>query len=189
MRHLIIAAHPRAKSFNHSVVESYTAALAQRGHQVACRDLYAMGFNPILSARDMIAIGRGKPARDIHTELGALRAADAITLISPLWWSGFPAMLKGYVDRVFSAAFADVIKGKDDRPSLSGKKGALNSFAEIASFKKCRITNHSSPNLSLRPSGVRNGKNLPTSPKAVENGVIAEIRISWIVSDIVNKNI
>jgi NAD(P)H dehydrogenase (quinone) len=125
LRHLIIAAHPSAKSFNHAVVETYTAALTERGHRVACRDLYAMGFNPILSARDIAAIGRGKPARDIRTELNAIRAADVITLISPLWWSGFPAMLKGYIDRVFSAGFAYVIKGNEYRPGLSGKKGGI----------------------------------------------------------------
>jgi NAD(P)H dehydrogenase (quinone) len=125
MRHLIIAAHPRAKSFNHSVVEAYTAALQERGHRVACRDLYAIGFDPVLSARDMAAIGRGKPARDVRTEQQAIRAADVITLIAPLWWSGFPAMLKGYVDRVFSAGFAYVIKGNEYRPGLSGKKGAI----------------------------------------------------------------
>jgi NAD(P)H dehydrogenase (quinone) len=125
LRHLIIVAHPRAKSFNHAVVEAYTAALTERRHRVACRDLYAMGFNPILSARDMAALARGKPARDVRTEQDAIRAADVITLISPLWWSGFPAMLKGYLDRVFSAGFAYVAKGNELRPGLAGKKGAI----------------------------------------------------------------
>jgi len=141
LRHLIIAAHPSAKSFNHSVVEAYTEALTERGHRVTCRDLYAMGFNPILSARDMAAIARGKPARDIRTELNAIRTADVITLISPLWWSGFPAMLKGYVDRVFSAGFSYVIKGKDYRPSLSGKKGVIimTSGASVEELKSSGI--------------------------------------------------
>lgn len=125
MRHLVIAAHPRAKSFNHAVVEAYMSALTERGHRVACRDLYAMGFNPVLSARDMAAVSRGKPSRDIRDEQNAIRRADVITLISPLWWSGFPAMLKGYLDRVFCAGFAYVIKGQDYRPGLSGKKGAV----------------------------------------------------------------
>ncbi len=56
MHHLVIAAHPRRNSFNRAVVETYTAALTTRGHRVACRDLYAMNFNPILSARDMAAL-------------------------------------------------------------------------------------------------------------------------------------
>jgi NAD(P)H dehydrogenase (quinone) len=128
MRHLIIATHPSTKSFNHSIVEAYTTALTERGHQVACRDLYTMGFNPILSARDMAGMARGKLPGDIRVELNAIRAADAITLISPLWWRGFPAMLKGYVDRVFSAKFADV--NEVYGPRLSGKKGAIIVTAE-----------------------------------------------------------
>ena len=128
LRHLVIAAHPSTKSFNHSVVEAYMTALTERGHRVACRDLYAMGFNPILSARDMAAMARGMPQRDIRAELNAIRAADVITLISPLWWRGFPAMLKGYIDRVFSADFTDM--GEVHGPSLSGKKGAIIMTAE-----------------------------------------------------------
>ncbi len=134
MLHLIVAAHPSAKSFNHSVVEAYTGALMERGHRVACRDLYAMEFNPILSAHDMAAVARGKPPRDIRAELKAVQAADVITLISPLWWSGFPAILKGYVDRVFFAGF----ESKDDRPSFSGKKGVIimTSGASAEELKK-----------------------------------------------------
>jgi NAD(P)H dehydrogenase (quinone) len=104
----------------------------ERGHRVARRDLYAMGFNPILSARDIAAIARGKPSKDIRSELNAIRAADAITLISPLWWSSFPAMLKGYVDRVFTAGSAYLTKDKDSRPSLSGKKGAIIMTSEAS---------------------------------------------------------
>ena len=48
-----------------------------------------------------------------------------LTFISPLWWSGFPAMLKGYLDRVFCAGFTYVIKDGDYLPGLSGKKGAI----------------------------------------------------------------
>lgn len=129
MRHLIIATHPRVKSFNHSVVEAYTATLTERGHSVACRDLYAMGFNPVLSARDMAAIARGKPAKDIRSELNAMRAADVITLISPLWWSSFPAMLKGYIDRVFTAGSGYLT---NYQPSLSGKKGTIIMTSEAS---------------------------------------------------------
>ena len=125
MRHLVIAAHPNLRSFNHAVVEAYTSELIERGHRVECRDLYAAGLNPILSARDLAAVARGKLAKDIKVEQAAIRRADVITFISPLWWSGFPAMLKGYLDRVFCAGFAYVIKGGDYLPGLSGKKGAI----------------------------------------------------------------
>ena len=137
MRHLVIAAHPSARSFNHAVVEAYTSELIERGHRVECRDLYGAGFNPILSARDLAAVARGKLAKDIKVEQAAIRRADVLTFISPLWWSGFPAMLKGYLDRVFCAGFACVIKGEDYLPGLSGKKGAIitTSGATAKEFK------------------------------------------------------
>ncbi len=125
MRHLVIAAHPSAKSFNHAVVEAYVSALKERGHQVECRDLYAMKFNPVLSARDLTAVASGKAARDIRIEQTAVRRSDVVTFVSPLWWSGFPAMLKGYLDRVFCAGFAYVVKGQEYLPGLSGKKGVI----------------------------------------------------------------
>ena len=125
MRHLVIAVHPNAKSFNHAVVESYTSALIERKHRVECRDLYAANFNPVLSARDLAAIGHGKAAKDVREEQAAIRRADVMTLVSPLWWSGFPAMLKGYLDRVFCAGFAYVIKQGNYLPGLAGKKGVI----------------------------------------------------------------
>jgi NAD(P)H dehydrogenase (quinone) len=125
VRHLVIAAHPSAKSFNRAVVEAYTSALQEHAHHVECRDLYAINFNPVLSARDLAAVSRGKASRDIRAEQAAIRRADVVTLISPLWWSGFPAILKGYLDRVFCAGFAYVIKADQYLPSLSGKKGVI----------------------------------------------------------------
>ena len=83
------------------------------------------GLQSILSARDLAAVARGKLAKDIKVEQAAIRRADVLTFISPLWWSGFPAMLKGYLDRVFCAEFAYLIKGEDYLPGLSGKKGAI----------------------------------------------------------------
>jgi NAD(P)H dehydrogenase (quinone) len=125
VRHLVVAAHPSTKSFNHSVVEAYASALIERKHRVECRDLYAANFNPVLSARDLAAVGSGKAAKDIRDEQTAIRRADVITLIAPLWWSGFPAMLKGYLDRVFCAGFAYVIKQGEYLPGLAGKKGVI----------------------------------------------------------------
>lgn len=125
MRHLVIAAHPSTKSFNHAVVEAYRSELVGRKHRVECRDLYALNFNPVLSARDLTAVQHGKPAKDIQQEQAAIRRADVVTLISPLWWSGFPAMLKGYLDRVFCFGFAYTVKDGEYLPGLAGKKGVI----------------------------------------------------------------
>jgi len=125
MRHLIVSAHPNKKSFNHAVVETYAMELRERKHRVGCRDLYATNFNPVMSARDLAVIGHGKASKDIRDEQAAIRRADVLTFIAPLWWSGFPAMLKGYLDRVFCAGFAYVVKQGQYLPGLSGKKGVI----------------------------------------------------------------
>jgi NAD(P)H dehydrogenase (quinone) len=130
LRHLVILAHPGTVSFNRSVVETYIAAVKELGHQAACRDLYTMNFNPVLSARDITALARGTLPRDIGTELNAIRKADVVALVSPLWWRGFPAMLKGYVDRVFTAGCGYLSNGGDGRSNLSGRKGILITTAE-----------------------------------------------------------
>lgn len=151
-------ARPNTNSFNHSVVEAYVAALTKRRHQVACHDLYVMGFNPILSARDMAAMARGKLPRDIRAELGAIQAADVITFICPLWWRGFPAMLKGYIDRVFSAVSTDM--GEGHGPSLSGKNGAIivtaeSSVAELQSSRTLRALKTTYEEGLLRYCGIK----------------------------------
>ena len=122
MRHLVVTAHPNTKSFNHSVAQTYVATLEERKHRVQCRDLYATNFNPVMSARDLAALGHGRASKDIRDEQAAIRRADVLTFISPLWWSGFPAMLKGYFDRVFCAGFAYVIKQGEYVPGLAGKR-------------------------------------------------------------------
>lgn len=109
---------------------AYAAELEKLGHQVVRRDLYAMGFDPILSARDMNAMARGRLPRDIRAELDAIGAADVITLVSPLWWHGFPAMLKGYVDRVFTAGAGYLSNEKNGHLSLSGRKAVIITTSE-----------------------------------------------------------
>lgn len=132
MKHLVITAHPRIKSFNHSVMAAHAQALEEMGHKVAQRDLYAMGFDPNLSARDMAGMARGTPPRDIRTELEAIQAADVVTFVSPLWWRGFPAILKGYVDRVFTAGTGYLSNEGRSKQSLSGGKAVLIMTSEAS---------------------------------------------------------
>lgn len=132
MKHLIITAHPRIKSFNHAVVAASVQALEEMGHKVVQRDLYAMGFDPNLSARDMTGMARGMLPRDIRAELKAIQAADVVTFVSPLWWRGFPAIMKGYVDRVFTAGTGYLSNKENTKPSLSGRKAVLITTSEAS---------------------------------------------------------
>lgn len=106
MKHLVIYSHPYSKSFNHAIMETYVAALREAGHEARVRDLYALNFDPVLKANELAGFSQGKVPPDILTEQGHVRWADILTLICPIWWGGFTANLRGYLDRVFSLGFA-----------------------------------------------------------------------------------
>ncbi len=106
MQHLIIYAHPNAQSVNHQLKETAAAAIRRAGHDVEIRDLYAIGFDPVLSLHDMHGQMTGQNEENIVKEQAYLSRADAVTFIYPVWWTGMPAIMKGYIDRVMTYGFA-----------------------------------------------------------------------------------
>lgn len=122
MKQLIIYSHPNPASFNHAILETLIAALHKQGDEVQVRDLYALGFDPVLKASDFEALQRGKPAADVQTEQDFIRWADVITFIFPVWWAALPALTKGYIDRVFSFGFAYTMTNEGPQGLLGGKK-------------------------------------------------------------------
>ena len=121
MNYLIVCAHPNPKSFNHAELEALRQALKAAGHQIRVRDLYALNFNPVLAPADFEAMAKGALPADVLEEQGHIKWADALVFVYPVWWAGMPAVLKGYVDRVFLKGFA-YDYGKDGIvPLLKGK--------------------------------------------------------------------
>ena len=106
MKHLIIYAHPNPESLNYQFRQTVENVLQQHGHAVVVRDLYALGFNPVLSLADMQGQRQGTVDAEVKREQEFISWADAITFIYPIWWTGMPAVMKGYIDRVFSYGFA-----------------------------------------------------------------------------------
>jgi NAD(P)H dehydrogenase (quinone) len=80
--------------------------LKKKNKDFKVRDLYKIRFNPVLSAKDLTAIQDGAIPQDIKKEQNYISKADTLIFISPIWWSAMPAILKGYIDRVFSLKFA-----------------------------------------------------------------------------------
>jgi NAD(P)H dehydrogenase (quinone) len=90
------------------------------------RDLYSLNFNPVLSAEDFQQLRAGATPKDIATEQLHVKKADVITLVFPLWWTGYPAILKGWIDRVLQNGFAFTFSAKEGiTPRLTGKKVQL----------------------------------------------------------------
>ncbi|MDK9561147.1 NAD(P)H-dependent oxidoreductase [Gallibacterium anatis] len=122
MKHLIIYTHPNENSFNHAILEEVVQTSKEMGMDVVIRDLYQLKFNPILTWNEFEQINKGNIPVDIKSEQQFIKEAELITLIYPLWWMGFPAILKGYIDRVFSHGFAYKTDDNGSRGLLNDKK-------------------------------------------------------------------
>ncbi len=134
MKHLIIYSHPNPKSFNHAIKETFQEALTENGNEVRIRDLYDLGFDPVLKAKDFESFQRKEMPSDIKEEQEHIKWADILTFIFPLWWCGLPAIAKGYVDRVLSEGFAYTADAKgllpDKKVFFITTMGAPNSVYE-----------------------------------------------------------
>jgi NAD(P)H dehydrogenase (quinone) len=126
MKHLVVVAHPAAESFTMALTRAYTAELEKLGHSQRTYDLYRMGFNPILSSQELTGDSGHRPASsEVSQAQDDIRAADVLTAIYPLWWLSMPAIMKGYIDRVFSRGFAYESHGGIVRGLLCGKSAVL----------------------------------------------------------------
>src|SRR5476649_211401 len=101
MRHGVILSHPDPASFNASVAKTYVAAVEALGQPAIVRDLYAEGFDPRMPASELPWSSRYQLAPTAAAERAHLASIDVIVFVYPLWFNAPPAMLKGYVERVF----------------------------------------------------------------------------------------
>jgi len=122
MKHALIVAHPNQDSFAMAMAHAYAEAAAARNDSVLLRDLYRMGFDPCLQADELPWSRNYKPRADIVTERALLAEADIFVLVYPFWFNAPPAILKGYVDRVFGSGFGYDATPTGAKPLLGGKR-------------------------------------------------------------------
>ncbi|MBN2349322.1 MAG: NAD(P)H-dependent oxidoreductase [Bacteroidales bacterium] len=125
MNHLIIHANHRDESFLSNAVSVLEQQLVDNGEQVNIRDLYKMEFNPVLTSSDIKQFRNGNFPEDILAEHKYIEWANYIWMLYPVWWSGMPAILKGYIDRVFSSGFAYKIENNQAIGLLNSKKAII----------------------------------------------------------------
>lgn len=114
MRVLVLHSHPLDESFGRALYKLTCESLEKAGHEVDGCNLYEEGFDPVLSAHDR------RVYHDIPDNLSLvqpyvdrLKKAEALVIVTPVWNFGFPAMLKGYFDRVWLPGVSfDLVDGK-----------------------------------------------------------------------------
>lgn len=137
----IVYAHPEPRSFVAAMRDTTEAALKAAGWQTRVSDLSAMGFNAVASAGDFIE--RARPdylvyaleqrrawetasiAPDIRTEVEAVRDADLLVLVFPIFWFSVPAQMKGWIDRVLLSGVFYGGKRIYDQGGMAGKRALV----------------------------------------------------------------
>ncbi|GGE00855.1 NAD(P)H dehydrogenase (quinone) [Aureimonas endophytica] len=149
MKVLFVLAHPEPQSLSASLCRVAVDALRAEGHETMVTDLYADGWKAVVDREDFPALAAetrlrvpaasgeafasGTLTEDVASEQAKLRAADALILAFPLWWFSMPAILKGWIDRVYSHGFAYGVGEHSDRRwgdrygegMLAGKRAML----------------------------------------------------------------
>jgi putative NADPH-quinone reductase len=116
---LVLHAHPVATSFNAALHRTIVERLRAKGHNVDDCDLYAENFEPRLSTAERLAYhDPRRPDEPIHPYAQRLLAAEGLVLCYPVWNFGYPAILKGFLDRVFLPGVSFQLVDGVVRPAL-----------------------------------------------------------------------
>ncbi|NJL40577.1 MAG: NAD(P)H-dependent oxidoreductase [Leptolyngbyaceae cyanobacterium SM1_4_3] len=146
MNVLIVHVHPEAKSLTSSLKDFAVEVLTQAGHSVQVSDLYTMNWKSQIDGEDFLerlnydrldivnesgkAFSEGSQTSDVIAEQEKLRWADAVIFQFSYWWFSMPAIMKGWVDRVFACGFAYGIGGSNrwryGEGNLKGKRAMLS---------------------------------------------------------------
>jgi NAD(P)H dehydrogenase (quinone) len=119
-RALVLFAHPCEESLSSTLKETVVSRLAARGWEVDLCDLYAEGFDPVMSAAERRGyLETGANEAPVQGHVDRLRAAQVLVMVYPVWNFGFPAILKGYIDRVFLPGVSFVLKDGLVAPGLT----------------------------------------------------------------------
>lgn len=141
MRVHVIHAHPVETSFNRALFDAVVDELSSKGHEVDALNLYDEQFDAVLSREERLNYhevpGNLTPA--IKPYVDRLRAADGVIFVHPVWNYGYPAILKGYFDRIFLPGVAFVLEGGGDRGKLVPNLKNIKKAAFVTTYGGNRL--------------------------------------------------
>lgn len=124
---IIIYAHPKGGRFSPFILKEVKNILSEKRKDYKVVDLYSIGYDPVLKDGELYTAGKDEVSRENKEFQEMIKGAEGIVFIYPVWWGGMPAILKGFMDRVFTPGFAfkyrrdKLIKSIPDK-LLSGKR-------------------------------------------------------------------
>jgi NAD(P)H dehydrogenase (quinone) len=138
MKVVVVVAHPCSDSFTHATADAAVRGLLAAHHQVEVLDLYALGFRAEMSLEERLAYETDQPLCDpiASAHAASVRDADALVFVYPTWWSGLPAILKGWLERTLVTGVAFEF---DDRGKIHPGLGHLRHLVGISTYGSKRM--------------------------------------------------
>ncbi|WNS41782.1 NAD(P)H oxidoreductase [Paenibacillus sp. MMS20-IR301] len=108
MKVLIVVAHPREDSLTMNVTKRLISGIEAAGNQYELVDLYKEGFNPVLLTSDEPDWNNPDKvySEEVQRQMKRIQSSEALVFVFPVWWYSVPAIMKGYLDRVWNFGFA-----------------------------------------------------------------------------------
>lgn len=156
-RVLVVHCHPDGESFVAAVRDRLLAGLRAAGAEVRVEDLYADGFDPLLSADEHRSHLTPSVAPDLGRYADDLRWCDTLVLVYPTWWAGQPGMLKGWIDRVWTCGVAFTLA-----PGSKALRPGLRNIRRLVA-----VTTHGSPKYVNAVEGEGGKRTLTRSLRAM----------------------
>ena len=166
---LVVVAHPSTDSYCHALASRAVSGLTAAGHEVVVLDLYGIGFRIAMTTEEREAYHGDAPVLDPmvaeHAQL--VQRAEAIVVVYPTWWSGQPAMLKGWLERVLVPGVGFVFDERTNkvRPGLGQVRHLVG------------ISTYGSPRWYVRLVND-NGRRIITRALRMSCGL--RVRTSWL---------
>jgi NAD(P)H dehydrogenase (quinone) len=165
---LVIVAHPAGDSYCHALAARAQCGLAAAGHEVVVLDLYAQGFGAAMSAAERHAYHGDQPIVDplVADHAALVQRAEMLVFVYPTWWSGLPAILKGWLERVMVPGVGFVLDERTNkvRPGLGQMRRIVG------------ISTYGSPRSYVRLVND-NGRRIIS--RALRMSCGARVRVSW----------
>jgi NAD(P)H dehydrogenase (quinone) len=132
MRLLVVYCHPDPESYGAALLRTATTALQAAGHELRVIDLYAEGFDPVMSLaeRRSYLTDTASNIAGVAAHVQALQWAEGWVAIYPTWFYGLPAMLKGWLDRVWLPGVTFRVASAKQR-TIRGELGNIRRFVGI----------------------------------------------------------
>ena len=166
---LIVVAHPSADSYCHALAARAQAGMLAAGHEVVVLDLYEQGFRIAMTAEEREAYHGDSPIVDpvIAEHAALVQRAEALVFVYPTWWSGLPAILKGWLERVMVPGVGFVLDERTNkvRPGLGQMRRLVG------------ISTYGSPRRYVRLVND-NGRRIITRALRMSCGL--RVRTSWL---------